>query len=650
MVNENAARKYYQAHESVNKEADAFYALAENVKNAAEEELSAQKPYSPAGNPAWKGKQASAANDARIEAAPAKRRNWPNISNAGTFIIGAGASAALSMSIRASVMGIGAFAGFGGATIGGVTILPVAAAMAAGAGVGFYKYARERHQQINSGVEVTASLKKHLLASTFLGFAGGAASQAFMHYILPLPFTQQALDWAGSKLAAAVTAIPGGDMVKDAAKSAAQKIGAYAAPIVVKIVETANELFDYAKTSVAPLAAPVKSMFASAFSTVKGFFGFKSPDIKTDTIVIKPDVQQTVSADASGESAKGPEIKTPELNIESQLPSTEEMQKTVEDSIKPIQQANHDAGLAEKSTESMQQDKLEHSFKSLEERDEFKAAFNDAQNRAKEIHDSVQSNQQVTAVEGHKPETAIPADTQATDVVPVAAAPVFTDHTIKKGESLWKIAKNTYGLKTSDDIADAVKQLRNVNGMSVSQGNRLSIGQVIKLPENLDTPKVVAPQADAAVTMKDVPLPVARPDFESAAAAKDTVIELKKVPTPTPRPVFPEDTGAKAGTEKTVTTSKQPVVKLQPVVKGDAAALPEKGPLPKARPATELKGTAARTRDIAPKAMTKGDLNCIATAVFSDGQGYSKWTCKGGGIGKFPNGFELNSFPVQLVK
>ncbi|PZO82282.1 MAG: hypothetical protein DI626_10225, partial [Micavibrio aeruginosavorus] len=243
-----------------------------------------------------------------------------------------------------------------------------------------------------------------------------------------------------------------------------------------------------------------------------------------------------------------------------------------------------------------------------------------------------------------------PVEVQPVDVQPVVAAPVFTDHAVKKGESLWKIAQSNFGLKKSEEIADAVKQIREINGMSVRQGNNISIGQVIKLPETLGGAKVV-PQADVVVTAKKIPLPVPRPDFESAAGA-DTV-KLEKVPVPTPRPVFPEDSSV---TSKELVTEK-PVVKTvttqKPVVSKDVTTLPEKGPLPKARPTTAFEGatteTRPRTRNIVPKDMTDGLLKCKAEAVFSDGQGFSKWTCKGGGVGGLPVGTKIN-FPVQFVK
>ncbi|PZO85703.1 MAG: hypothetical protein DI626_07315, partial [Micavibrio aeruginosavorus] len=277
------------------------------------------------------------------------RKGLSNIftsSNAKTFAIGAGASATVSMSIRMSVMGIGAFAGFGGVTVAGVSVLPIAAA--AGAGVGVYKYIRERNQQIKSGAEVTASLKRHLLTSTFLGFAGGAASQAFMHYILPMPFTQQALDWAGTKIGAAMAVIPGGDVIKSAVKSATETVGNYASPVVARIAEASNNLFDSAKAAVAPAVEPVKSFFASAFTSAKSFFGFKSPEIKAEVPVIKPSVQQTVVADVTGSDVTAPavEVQTPEVQlqtVESQLPSVDDMQKNLEESFKAVDQLNSSA-------------------------------------------------------------------------------------------------------------------------------------------------------------------------------------------------------------------------------------------------------------------------------------------------------------------
>ncbi len=601
----------------------------------------------------WKAPEA----DAEVKA----RKRWTDHltkANAKTFAISAGSSFALSTAIRYSVFGIGAFAGLtSAAPIAAAAVLPVVAATLVGASRGYLKYRDERNQQIAAGGLVTASLKSHLLSSTFLGFSGGAVAQAIINNLIPAPavattvlgaaagylsyrrerkhnsdasfkkhvFTGAAAGFAGGMALDQIMEIP-------AVQEGLQKLGAAISSIPGADAVKANASKAFEAT--AGFAASAKQSLLGFASKTKSFFGFKSPEIKAEAPVIKPSAEQTVAASVTGSEVTTPaaEIKTPEVvvpTVESQLPSVEDMQKNMEESFKAVDQLNSSAAPVTAATPEItvelpsafdQQVNLEESFKQFELKQD-PDVMDAVKARAAALHDSL-----VNA-------DSAPVEIQPVDVQPVVTAPVFTDHAVKKGESLWKIAQSTFGLKKSEEIADAVKQIREINGMSVRQGNNISIGQVIKLPETLGGAKVV-PQADVVVTAKKIPLPVPRPDFESAAAA-DTV-KLEKVPVPTPRPVFPEDTGV---TSKEVVTEK-PVVKevttQKPVIKKDLTVTPEKDTLPKARPQTVVRR----------EQVSMGALVC--TAGFNSQNVQILLECEGPDVKKMNIGSTFD-FPVRPV-
>ena len=72
------------------------------------------------------------------------------------------------------------------------------------------------------------------------------------------------------------------------------------------------------------------------------------------------------------------------------------------------------------------------------------------------------------------------------------------DYQIQKGDSLWKIAQQQYGLQSNNDIARAVEILAQQNGLA--DANLIIAGASLKLPENLfDEPQVQQePAAQAA--------------------------------------------------------------------------------------------------------------------------------------------------------
>lgn len=57
------------------------------------------------------------------------------------------------------------------------------------------------------------------------------------------------------------------------------------------------------------------------------------------------------------------------------------------------------------------------------------------------------------------------------------------DYQIQKGDSLWKIAQQQYGLQSNNDIARAVEILAQQNGLA--DANLIIAGASLKLPENL---------------------------------------------------------------------------------------------------------------------------------------------------------------------
>ncbi len=61
--------------------------------------------------------------------------------------------------------------------------------------------------------------------------------------------------------------------------------------------------------------------------------------------------------------------------------------------------------------------------------------------------------------------------------------PAAADYTVKSGDSLWRIAKEQFGLTSHTDIARAVEHLAAANNLSSgTNANHMSIGQVLKIP------------------------------------------------------------------------------------------------------------------------------------------------------------------------
>lgn len=70
------------------------------------------------------------------------------------------------------------------------------------------------------------------------------------------------------------------------------------------------------------------------------------------------------------------------------------------------------------------------------------------------------------------------------DPVMAAATPSFTDYTVEAGDSLWRIAREQYGLTDNREIARAVEHIANANDMTAgTAANHIDIGQVLHLPD-----------------------------------------------------------------------------------------------------------------------------------------------------------------------
>lgn len=59
------------------------------------------------------------------------------------------------------------------------------------------------------------------------------------------------------------------------------------------------------------------------------------------------------------------------------------------------------------------------------------------------------------------------------------------DYKVERGDNLWKIAKEYYGLETDKDIIKAVESIARENGLQKgTDANHIDAGQVLKLPDN----------------------------------------------------------------------------------------------------------------------------------------------------------------------
>jgi nucleoid-associated protein YgaU len=79
----------------------------------------------------------------------------------------------------------------------------------------------------------------------------------------------------------------------------------------------------------------------------------------------------------------------------------------------------------------------------------------------------------------------------------IAAAPPVTadqrttqDYTVARGDSLWKIAREHYGLESNRDIQRAVEAIAAANNMTQgTMANHIRTGQVIQLPDSPNNPQ-----------------------------------------------------------------------------------------------------------------------------------------------------------------
>lgn len=125
---------------------------------------------------------------------------------------------------------------------------------------------------------------------------------------------------------------------------------------------------------------------------------------------------------------------------------------------------------------------------------------------------------------------------------PVVPSAEVTEYEVKRGDNLWNIAEDHYGLKSAKDIQSAVETIAAANNMSDGvQANSLSVGQVIQLPES---PAPVPGQAKLDWAALDGASASGTPATASAVVSSDTLgdfiagLPAESTPAP-PAPVVP---------------------------------------------------------------------------------------------------------------
>ncbi len=111
-----------------------------------------------------------------------------------------------------------------------------------------------------------------------------------------------------------------------------------------------------------------------------------------------------------------------------------------------------------------------------------------------------------------------------------AEEPGSTDYTVARGDNLWKIAQEFYGLEKNADIQKAVETIARANGLSEgANANHIDIGQVLKLP---DSPTSEGPDLDWAALDRDSRTGISA-KFDVAATgifAADNIDEAPETP------------------------------------------------------------------------------------------------------------------------
>jgi LysM repeat protein len=71
------------------------------------------------------------------------------------------------------------------------------------------------------------------------------------------------------------------------------------------------------------------------------------------------------------------------------------------------------------------------------------------------------------------------------NAVAASPPPDYTEYDVKKGDSLWKIAKEHYGLTDDKAIQDAVDKIAFTNGKGQgTDANRIHPGETLRIPDS----------------------------------------------------------------------------------------------------------------------------------------------------------------------
>lgn len=101
------------------------------------------------------------------------------------------------------------------------------------------------------------------------------------------------------------------------------------------------------------------------------------------------------------------------------------------------------------------------------------------------------------------PVIATETTSETTASIPEEDTSTTTDYTVERGDNLWKIAREFYGLESPADIQRAVDHIASLNGLGEgTDANNIKTGQVLQLPDSPVTPEST-PRLDWAALDRD---------------------------------------------------------------------------------------------------------------------------------------------------